>query len=126
MDLEVGAQAVQVLGHTAGVVRSGAADALDHVHAITALAAHTAVVLRTAEVHATLRHLRVCQPLRAPVAQSTASALSGTCATQLGWMQVAVDRAHELLAHIDPSVACLQEFLIVCKMHNEKKPLLLR
>ena len=65
-DLEGGPQAVEVLRHAAGVVGCGAADALDHVDAIAALATDRAVVLRAAEVHAALCHLRVCQPVHTP------------------------------------------------------------
>lgn len=83
-DLEGGSQAVQVLGHAAGVIGGGTADALDHVHTIAAFAAHTAVVLRAAEVHAALRHLRVDQPVHAPGRNTlTASHFLHSCAAQL-------------------------------------------
>ena len=60
-------QALDRLGHAAGVEGSRAAYALGHVHTIAALAAGGAVVLGAAEVHARLAHLREGQPLRAPV-----------------------------------------------------------
>lgn len=65
-DLKGRPEAVQVLGHAAGVVRSGTADTLDHIHTVAALPAHAAVVLRAAEVHAALCHLRVHQLVHAP------------------------------------------------------------
>lgn len=62
----MGQQALDVLGHTGGVVCSGAADALDHVHTITRLLADGTVVLWAAEVSALLGHLSQLQALGTP------------------------------------------------------------
>lgn len=83
--LEGGREAAQVLGQAAGVVGSGAADALDHVNAIAAFGADGAVVLWAAEVRAALRHLRVYQPVHTPtlsrkiLEQQIVSKCSATC-----------------------------------------------
>ncbi len=62
-----------MLGHAGGVVGGGASKALDHVDAVAALAATRAVVLRAAEVHPLLRHLRQLQLLHTPAGHDSFS-----------------------------------------------------
>ena len=59
-------QALYVLGHTGGVVCSGAANALDHVYPITRLLTDRTIVLRASKVGSLLRHLSEFQTLRTP------------------------------------------------------------
>ena len=62
----MGQQALNILGHTGGVVCSGAANAFDHVHPIARLLADRTVVLRASKVCSLLGHLSQLQTLRTP------------------------------------------------------------
>lgn len=66
----MGQQALDVLGHTGGVICSGTADALHHVHTIARLLADGTVVLWAAEVSALLGHLSQLQALGTPARQT--------------------------------------------------------
>lgn len=79
-------EALEVLGHAGGVVGGGAAQALDHVDAVPALAAAGAVVLGAAEVHALLGHLCQLQLLHTPATMISPSAHKSFSLVQISEM----------------------------------------